>query len=162
MKNLTIRWILTIQTDNEPPLFTQTPGLPGKKGDQVYYIFLLLTVVCSHAFHRVDFHVVIFTGWERPAWSRGPRGGKGRARAERSQGQRVVDSHDALENIEYSTSKLCNYTLHDISMYHQFLKGSPGPAGTGVVGAKGESGERVRSLWKLKITVYSCCEVFCL
>lgn len=35
----------------------------------------------------------------------------------------MLDSHDALENIEYSTSKPCNFTLHDISMDHHFSRG---------------------------------------
>lgn len=73
-----------------------------------------------------------------------------------------MDSDDVLENIEYSTSKPSKFTLHDISIYDHFFKGSPGPAGTGVAGPKGESGERVRSLWKLKIqiTVAEKCSIY--
>ncbi len=137
-------------------LFMQTPGFPGKKGEQVscqipLQFYLTEVTLFSHIILHSDGFPLLYCypiGRERPAWSWRVEGREGRGGTERRESKQPVD-----DDVQGSVQPLvCEvhlqpgiYLIHFLHL--PFRKGSPGSGGSLIAGPKGESGDRVSPEW---------------
>ncbi len=147
-------------------IFMQAPGFPGKKGEQVSYQILFYCITshfnrahCWLAHHPSLWWVsspLLFSHRESQAWLVLRGRGEGKENLDREERKWATGGWWCSRKYGIICVH-CTFIICHPSEWHflSFWKGSPGSGGSGVVGPKGDPGERVSSHWSHRNTSLS-------